>query len=369
MNSARFIALRVALLVALAFSAMLAVDATSTVGATFCAGEHTGCEAVKLSPLAAPFGIPLAYLGLGVFAYLMVISFGGPKVAPIFRLSLLAAGAGGVFFLAYQWLAIGAFCELCVVVDVAAVVAAAVGLPKNLSFPAPPGALPVGAWLLLSALAIASPGLYHKLPEPRPVPDFVRELRADEGLTIVEVADFGCRHCRTIQRSLAAAVEGREDIVVKRVIVPITSHRLSRSAAAVYRCAERYGVEDELALLLADDELFGAGVERWIAELSETEGDIRACMIEKEIRDAIARDRRVVRGADIGGIPMTYVGETALRGAVSEERIARAIRLESLGLSMTRPSPFVFAGLVALAALLILIPAVAIARRRSRVED
>jgi uncharacterized membrane protein/protein-disulfide isomerase len=369
MNTARFIALRVLLLVAMAFSSMLAIDVFSSGDATFCTDERAGCEAVKLSALSEPLGIPLPYIGLAVFAYLMALTFLGARVAPLFRLSLLAAGAGAAGLLAYQGLVLEGFCELCVVVDGSIVVAAAVGLPRNLVFPAPAAALPTGAWLALSALVIAAPGVYQRLPEPRPVPDFVRALRAERGVTIVEVADFGCKHCRTLQKNMAEALEGRESVTLRRVIVPITGHRLGQSASAMYRCAERYGVADELALLLSDGELFKEGVERWIAELPETEGSLRECMIERPIRESVAADRRSVREAGIEGIPMTYVGDTALRGAVSAERIVRAVRLESLGVRVTRPSPGAYALLVLALAALILTPAVVLARRRVRGRD
>jgi uncharacterized membrane protein/protein-disulfide isomerase len=369
MVTARFIALRVLLLVAMAYSSMLAIDVFTAGDATFCTGERAGCEAVKLSALSEPLGIPLPYIGLAVFTYLMCLTFLGPRVAPLFRLSLLASGAGAAGLLAYQALVLESFCELCVVVDGSIILAAAVGLPRNLVFPAPAAALPTGAWLALSALVIAAPGLYQRLPEPRPVPDFVRALRAEKGLTIVEVADFGCKHCRTLQTTMSEALEGRQDVTLRRVIVPITGHRLGQSASTIYRCAERYGVADELALLLADGELFKEGVERWIAELPETEGSLRECMVEKSIRDSVASDRRKVREASIEGIPMTYVGDTVLRGAVSSDRIERAIRFETLGVRFTRPSPTTY-GLLAFAfAALILAPAIVLARRRVRGRD
>jgi uncharacterized membrane protein len=368
MNTARFLALRVLLLVAMAFSAMLAVDAYTAGSATFCTGERAGCEAVRLSALSEPFGVPLAYVGLAVFAYLMALSFGGPRVAPLFRLSLLVAGLGGVGLFAYQGLVLGGFCELCVVVDTSIALAAAIGLPRNLSFPAPPMALPTGAWLLLSALVIAAPGVYERLPEPRPVPDFVKALRAPEGVTIVEVADFGCKYCRILQKTMASALEGRDDVTIHRIIVPITKHRFGQSASTLYRCAERYGVADEFALLLSDDQVLAEGAERWIAELPEVEGNLRSCMIEKEIRESVAKDRQMVREAGIDGIPMTYVGDTPLRGAVSEDRLVRAIRFESAGISVARPSSVVFTLWVLALGALVVLPAFLIARRRVRGE-
>lgn len=368
MNTARFLALRVLLLVALGFSSMLAVDAYYDVGeATFCSGEHAGCEAVKLSALSRPFGVPLAYVGLTVFAGLMALTFGGSKFAPMFRLTLLAAGVGGAGLLAYQAFVLEAFCELCVVVDVTIVAAAAVGLPRNLSFPAPPLALPTGAWILLSALAVAAPGVYQRLPEPRPIPEFVRNLRAEKGVTIVEVADFACKHCRTLQRTMAAALEGRSDVTLRRVIVPATGHPLAQSAATLYRCAERLGIAEDFAMLLSDDQMFSEGTSRWLAELSAHQDELKRCSFERDVRDSVVEDRRAVRAAGIEGIPMTYIGDTVLRGAVSEDRLERAIRLESLGISphrYRRPLPFLL-GVLALASL-ILVPAVSLATKRAK---
>ena len=94
---ARPVIVLLATAVGLAASAVLLVDYTQVVP-VFCA-EGGGCEAVRQTVFARPFGVPLPLVGVVAFLVLAVLALlRGPRA----RLAnLVVTGAGGVFALGF----------------------------------------------------------------------------------------------------------------------------------------------------------------------------------------------------------------------------------------------------------------------------
>src|SRR5215468_10860907 len=84
---------------------------------TFCA--ETGCATVRESAWSHPLGVPLPVVGIAFFAAALVLGF---VDAPRLRRALAIAGAASAAgLIAVQAFAIGAWCELCMIADPAAI--------------------------------------------------------------------------------------------------------------------------------------------------------------------------------------------------------------------------------------------------------
>src|SRR5579872_2227692 len=83
---------------------------------TFCA--ETGCATVRESAWSHPLGIPMPVLGIAFFSAALAL---GCVHAPRLRRALALTGAvGAAALIAVQALAIGAWCKLCLIADLAA---------------------------------------------------------------------------------------------------------------------------------------------------------------------------------------------------------------------------------------------------------
>lgn len=158
----RLTVLRSIILLALAVSAVLAIDHLRP-GRAFCPLEEA-CEAARSSPMGQIGGVPTSVLGMVAFAAFFGMTFLRPGVV---RKALLVpgslAGACGVWLIVYQGLILQSWCPLCLVVDGLAIVA---GL-LTLTWAPPPwgqGGWPNYeatsarvAWCLGAVLAVVAP--------------------------------------------------------------------------------------------------------------------------------------------------------------------------------------------------------------------
>ena len=162
-SAGRIAALRLIAMAALVASAILITDGLHPDRA-FCPMEQA-CEAARSSALGTFFGIPTALLGAAAFGGLFFLTL--LPVAwsrrPLQVAGFLAA-LGGAGFILYQALVLQTFCPLCLVADVAGLLA---GL-STLRWPAPPvrisGRRSEGestpsrvAWTLAGVIAVAAP--------------------------------------------------------------------------------------------------------------------------------------------------------------------------------------------------------------------
>ena len=124
--------LRVAVLIALGASAALAVDYLS-LSPAFC-GAESGCGAVRRSGFGYLPGtsIPMPALGIAAFSTLFTLSLFESRRKLLGSLAV-TGGVLGVILLGLQVIVIGALCFLCVIVDVAAIVAGGIALDVQLA--------------------------------------------------------------------------------------------------------------------------------------------------------------------------------------------------------------------------------------------
>jgi len=317
--------------IGLAASAASLID---TLGAspTFCA--ETGCDTVRESAWAHPLGVPMPVLGIAFFAAALALGFVDPaRGAPRLRRALALAGAvGAAALIGVQAFAIGAWCKLCLVADLAA-------LGHAVAVLAGAGALRLSAARGIAAgsalgAAIAALALWTRVEPPAAppasggAPGLVQPTQAAGVATVVEVVDFECPFCRRMQAELTTALaQARTPVRVVRKMLPLPNHPHAMPAALAYCCADAQGKGDAMA-----DALFAAPVDQLTPEGCEMLAAGVGCDLERYRRDMPAAKARIatemaeVRAAGVHALPTLFIGDQRIEGAsASADELAALI--------------------------------------------
>ncbi len=295
--------------------------------ATFCA--ETGCETVRSTAWARPLGIPMSVLGVGFYAVMLGLAF-VPR--PRLRLGLAIAGAVWAgFLIVLQAFVIDAWCKLCLVADPSAIVLAicVIGGARSVRFGwARLGLVVPGLAAIVVGLAVWTSHPAPETPPGLPTPAFVKAAQVPGVVTIVELVDFECPHCREMQHRLDAAL-ARTKVPVKivRKMVPLPMHKHAVPAALAWCCADAQGKGDAMAHALfeaAPTELTAYGCQ----QLAERVG----CDLERYHKDIPAAQQRVTadiadaRAAEVRALPTLFIGTTRVTGAaMTTDQIVTAI--------------------------------------------
>ncbi len=281
---------------------------------TFCA--ETGCQTVKQSWWAAPFGVPMSVVGVLYFATMAGLSF---VSMPRLRVALaIAGGVWAVFLIILQAFVIEAWCKLCMIADPSAIVLAitvAIGA----------GVLPRERRALLAIPALAAIvvglALWSKppsLPEPpADTPAFVLSAQVKDRVTIVELVDFECPFCREMQQRLDQALT-RTAVPVRviRKMVPMPMHENAVPAALSYVAVDMQGKGEEMAKLLFEvppEKLTAYEVER-LAEKLQVDLPRYRADIPKAI-ERVKADLADAKAAGVTGLPTLFIGTARHTGA------------------------------------------------------
>ncbi len=292
----------------------------------FCA-EAGGCAEVQASEYSAPLGVPLPFAGVVGLSSLYVLSlFARPRARALLRVGLVAAGVVGAALVVLQARVIGAFCPLCLTVDVAVMLAAAAALAPVPFAESPRTSLPPLAHLALLVLALVAPLGWSVVAPPEASPA-VAAFYGREGVEAIAVADFTCPHCRALHPRLeAAAREARPPLRVRRLMVAATGHPRAVEAASAYLCAEHAGAGDAMAGVLFGEAALRMPATEWARGAGMEADDLAECMTSDATAAALAANLRAAESLGIRGIPTTFVGGDVLVGAVDRARVDRAIR-------------------------------------------
>jgi len=334
----QWVLLFVPVVVALAASTMLLVD-YSKPAPVFCS-QMGGCEAIKATAFARPFGIPMPWFGLLGFALVAgVLLARGPRARGL-HLGLAVAGAlVGVFLLCVQ-LVLGHICVYCTITDVSALVglgAAWWRTKKELDPPKSPA--PIGLALGLVASSVATPAVVGSRMEPKVPPEILAELKQSPPgqITIVDFVDFQCPFCRQTHADLKPILEkhpGKFRVVRKEV--PLSFHSHARDAARAECCAELLGRGDAMA-----DELMAAPVENLTPEgcvdlavkLGLDRETFAKCIIDPATDKKIEDDRSTFNATGGEGLPTLWIDTVKVEGARGpqflEETINAVLRTRS----------------------------------------
>jgi uncharacterized membrane protein len=217
--------------------------------AIYC-GFRGGCEEALSSPYGHPFGIPLSLIGVLAFACVLVLALLRDRRAGVCLLvAALLAGVTGAALIAVQLVSLRRTCALCLIVDGCAIALAALAVAPYRS--AAGAALSPSrkiAWLCAGAVVVSAPLVWAWLSPERPVPEQVRAHWIAGMVTIVEVTDFDCPHCRVADAVLSKVVqEFPERVHFVRLAAAMPAHADSRPAARAYLAAMAQGKAEELA--------------------------------------------------------------------------------------------------------------------------
>jgi uncharacterized membrane protein/predicted DsbA family dithiol-disulfide isomerase len=322
-------------LAGLVASAMLLVDYVRPVP-VFCA-EGGGCDALKHSIFATPFGVPLPYLGVAGFLALGVASLFEGQGARWAQLALAAvAGLVGVALFTAQGL-LGKLCPYCCVADASGILAALVAGGRLRLAPAAPAPRALayfgGASLAVAAVApLAVGSIVAMLRPPTPVPQAIRDemARTPRGeVTVVDFVDFECPFCRMTHAELEPILARHSDRVrLVRRQVPLVMHPHARDAARAACCGERLGRGDTMASALFSapvDDLTPDGCERIAQSVGIALGPYRDCVKDPATDARIDADRAVFKDAGGFALPTIWVNGEQLVGAQSHESLSKAI--------------------------------------------
>ena len=281
---------------------------------TFC---NEACDVVRQSVWSKPLGIPMSVLGVLFFAAMIGLAF---VERPKLRRLLAAAGAGwAIWLVVLQGFVIEAWCKLCLVADPAAI-AGAIFVLAGARTIRPNGKSIVTSVVALAAIVIAL-GLWTRGTEipasDGPIPEFVTKAQVAGKVTIVEVVDFECPHCRKMQTRLEEAL-GKTTVPVHvvRKMMPLPMHKYAVPAAVAWCLANDQGKGEEMAHALfaaSPEDLHFDDCKKLAAQLG--------CDMDRFMRDIPACKQRVVadieevQAAGIAALPTMFVGKRRYTGA------------------------------------------------------
>jgi protein-disulfide isomerase/uncharacterized membrane protein len=356
--------LRVAALVALLASAALAVDYLSA-NPAFC-GAESGCGAVRRSGFGYLPGssIPVPVLGIAAFSVLFTLSLFESQ-RKLLSIAALVGGVLGVLLLGVQAFVVGALCALCVVVDLAAVVAAVAGHFLYRSAEAVGhDPLTKPTWALLAFLVPAIPIAWAPLKPPPGVPPEVAAHFAAGKINVVEFVDFECPFCRMLHPVLkAVAAEYGDQVHFVRLDLPLASHPFARGAARAHVCGAELGKAEAMAdALFESEDLSEEGLRATAQKVGLDKAQFERCLGAPSTEGRIKKTERILRDAGVWqGLPTTFVGEKMLVGAQDVAVFRDAFELAKRGESESTGVPA-----YAYAALVVLVLGVVIAKGRAQ---
>ena len=352
---ASLIALRVFVLIALATSAALLVDYTSF-NPAFCS-PGSGCASVRASGFGFVAGVPVPLLGLLGFGLLYVLSLSASKAAKRWLTpTATAGGAVAVLLILLQAVVIGHICLYCVVVDVAAICAAAAALAyARAAAKGDTGVEPLRnfSWIALGAIFICAPLLWPKVrPKPN-VPPGILAFYVAGKINVVEFADFQCPFCRLLHPQLKAITRdypGQVNFV--RMNMPLERHAQAMDAAKAYVCATEQGKGEEMADALFETEELSAPLNRRLAVQMALDADkYDRCIANPGTEAAIRKEAQILRDSGFQGLPTTYVGNDMIVGAQGEEVFREAFDRAARGDGSSGvPGPIFVGGVLLLSA-------------------
>ncbi len=340
--------LRLAALIAISFSCALLLHYLSPSDGAFCGGG-SGCEVVRKSEVAT-FGPKGLLPGLGMIGYVAVfwLSF-LPTLRRLVVPAALFGAALSLLLLVYQAVALGAFCWLCVSVEVSSLLVAvsAVMLERGAHRESQWDAVRGWAWFVLLALSLNAATIWTKVRSTESLPDAIADLQQPDVVTVVEFTDFECPHCRRMHQSLTTALEvfPKAHRLVRHH-APLNLHTHADAAARAAICAANVERGDAMA-----DRLFTGGLEQsdlytYAASLGIPEADFRACLEAPTTRETLTRDRNFFHEVGGKGVPLTFIGAERVDGAVGANVVAQMLDRASKPRGFTGLSPLAFGALM-----------------------
>jgi protein-disulfide isomerase/uncharacterized membrane protein len=360
---------------------MLYVHYLSPLDSGFC-GATSGCEAARRSSLAyfgfswlsLPLFAMLAFTGLlGLSLRRAPAGAAGGGLALLWRepslTSFVASGLGAAIALGligYQALVLGAYCWLCLITDLSALLCALFSFlfARGLRGTGEPAQSPLRAagWVAIAALLVAGPLLWDAVKPLPPIPSSVAALYQPGKINVVEFADFECPFCRRLHGRLGPLLAEYGDAVhFVRAHRPLWRHPNAERAARAAICAQAQGKGDAMANGLFEATLSPEAIDHLAEGLRLDPTAFDRCLDSEETTAALARDAALLPDEQLRGLPTTYVGRKEFVGVPTDTALRDAFE------KARRPPPPALSGPVYLAGLgAALALAAFLGRRRGR---
>lgn len=323
-------------LVGLVFSALLYAEYQSP-GSGVCEVVGGGCNEVRMSAYSSIAGIPVPNLGIAYFLALLTV-----VVLPALRqvlVPLAAVGAiAGLTFIGLQAFVIGAFCPLCLVVDLSAIAIGALALQTrgtrapdwSASRAVTVAALAVVALFLAGAGGSTAPTADAGASTSTPVvalPDFVARMQKEAPVTVVEFVDFQCPACRAQYGVFHQVLDTVDyDVTFAFVQAPLEMHEHAADAARAYLCAVEQEAGPSMAhALFTSAALTPAAIRDIAGGLSLDLGAFGRCLLSQQTADRLAMDNERARQVGLHSLPTFWIGNQKFVGVTEPEVILRAL--------------------------------------------
>ncbi|MFP6684673.1 MAG: vitamin K epoxide reductase family protein [Polyangiaceae bacterium] len=328
---------RLALLIALAVSAMLRLDYASG-DPQFCT-TGAGCDEVRTSAYSTFLGIGWPVIGMIALGVLILTMLYAQSAVALKRNALLSTVAGAVALglVGLQLFVIHAVCSLCMIVDAAIVVAAIVSWIRahdaaKADSPAHEAPALRVLWAATAVAVAALPGFWES-PKAKfvDIPPEVAAWRVEGRVNLIVFTDFQCPFCRRLHPIIEELVHANTArLEVTRIMTPLPNHEGAEPAARAYLCTPE-ALRDRLSdqLYRAEEKaLTPAGIEKVVTALGVPPETFRTCLAAAATTAELARHQKLARDAKISGLPATFVEGYFVPGADADrlrDAVARSL--------------------------------------------
>lgn len=323
-------------LVGLAVSALLYAEYV-TPGSGLCSVVGGGCDAVRMSGWSSIGGVSLPTLGILFFLSLIAATLTPAARAALLPLALLG-GLAGVVFIAVQGLVIGAWCPFCLIVDVAAIAAAALAWTLRRAPADPVDVIRVGTVTVLAVIALGFTTLTGvPAGDPAssasggstvgPLPPVVAELQKQAPVTVVEFLDFQCPACGAQHRIFREVLADLEyDVHFEYLHAPLPQHPHAADAARAYICAAEQGrgseMADALFLSAAPD---AEETARFAEGLGLDANAFARCLASERTAEQLRVDDERATRAGLRSLPTFWIGDRKFEGVQQAGVVRQAL--------------------------------------------
>ncbi len=181
------------------------------------------------------------------------------------------------------------------------------------------------AWAAGAAGAAVAPFLLGLAVEDPPTPEQVKARWVAGAVTLVEVTDFDCPHCRRSEPVLAAFRREHPEVRFVRLVAPMPNHPNARPAGRAFLAARAQGLGEEMAvLLLAADGRDAArcrqSAERLKLDLAKYDRAVADPATDAELDETVGWAREAGTG-----LPLVWVQDRRIQGTPTSDALSVAL--------------------------------------------
>jgi len=322
----------------------------------------TGCDAVRASSYARPFGVPMPVFGVAAYLVLGLLiiaeNLSSQRLGRTLQYAVVGISGGGFLFALYltslEAFVIHAWCAWCVtsaIIVTCIFVLSLFDLPRPLAPPDPAvSRARVRTHLVLCALAVvlgtpafillAKHGELPDAPENSPQalakhlvqPDSHITGNLNAPLTVVEFGDFECPACGISEeaaRQIRAQYGDRIRFVFRQF--PITKlHPMAEKAAQASECIAEQGKfwEGVEKLYSRQTDLSVDALKRYAGELGLDQNRFNQCLDSGQMASRVKRDLADGHALKVEGTPTFFIGRETRFGPLDFDTFAHLVNQE-----------------------------------------